>query len=104
MKTFFCLLLLSITALSQTKNTQRYQIVECKPIDEKSTIFLVDGETGKTWQLRADTLVTASGSGSVADALSSGRDFLWMPVPFYKISGFFHSPKIFTIEPQENKK
>ena len=34
MKTFFCLLLLSITALSQTKNTQRYQIVECKPTDE----------------------------------------------------------------------
>lgn len=104
MKTFFCLLLLSMTALSQTKNTQRYQIVECKPAGEHPLTFLVDGETGKTWQLRADTLVTASGSGSVADALFRGLDYFWMPVPFKKISEVVDSPGIYTIQPQENKK
>jgi hypothetical protein len=97
MKTFLLVLFLSLSALSQTKNNERYKIVECQPINNTSTILLIDGETGKTWTLKPDTLISVSGKG--VNGIFQGMTYVWEPIPVKKVWESFHDPRIFTIQP-----
>jgi hypothetical protein len=82
MKTFLCVLFVSMSALSQTKNTQRYQIIECNPIAGINAIFLIDGETGRTWKLYADTLFFSWDKSSTVVHGHENLKNYWQEVPF----------------------
>ncbi|MGA7159416.1 MAG: hypothetical protein WBZ48_00315 [Bacteroidota bacterium] len=83
MKYFFLLLFLSMSMLAQNKTQGgRYQIIDCKPINETATVFLLDTETGRTWRLCGDTLFF---SWDKSQTIVSGHRSLknyWQEVPF----------------------
>ena len=102
MKTLLCLLLFSTVSFSQTKNinTQRYQIVECSPISGQSAVFLIDGETGRTWQLGfKDSLPVASKNGTFTEPIRC-----WIQIPVERGLSFNDPIREFYPDPEEKKK
>jgi len=100
MKTFLCVLLFSSLCFSQGKpiNTQRYQIVELKPQGDVAMVFLIDGETGRTWQLVHDTVSVLSNKGEFTEA-----SHWWMQVPVERVKAFGSSIRDLLPAPEEKK-
>ncbi|MGA7159908.1 MAG: hypothetical protein WBZ48_02830 [Bacteroidota bacterium] len=99
MKTTLCLLFVSFSVLAQPKNTQRYQIVTVRPIENVSAVIMVDGETGRSWHLILDTVDVVSNTGTYKVGTH-----LWEPLPLEKVSHFNSDTRELILSPEEKKK
>ncbi|HTY11805.1 MAG TPA: hypothetical protein VMF88_12125 [Bacteroidota bacterium] len=97
MKTFMLLLLLSAGALAQTKDGDRYKIVQLHDIAGVPQVIMIDSETGKTWCLVSDTVYFAS-----KENLFEVKSPTWRMIPFEKIDGYGFKTMNFTDHPEKS--
>jgi len=76
MKYVMLIVLFIGVAVAQTKE-QRYQIEKLGTLDGFDLTILVDGETGKTWQLVSDSVVIEKGS-----KVALQKFYIWKQVLF----------------------